>query len=135
MSILTIRSWGQCSSAPRAGPILPANAVKDRDSPLPRILLRVYSNVAARTVIRFLAGRKVRRQSDGRKVGIATVPLGIFPPRFTNSKSETIRDLISFRFMHLDEYIFFCLRCNLSPGIDLCPVEDARIVVELCSPR
>ena len=88
---------------------------------------------AARTVKRGLTGFEVRGQADGRKIGQCDRSAGNAAAAVDDFKTKSVGKLIAFCFVYLHENIFAGLRRDLAFGIDLRPIEDAGMVVEIAA--
>ena len=88
---------------------------------------------AAGAVKSDLAGFEVGGQTDRRKIGQGDRSAGNAASAVDHFEAKAVGELIAFSFMHLYKDVFAGLRGDLAPGIDLGPVEDAGMVVEIAT--
>lgn len=88
---------------------------------------------APRAVERDLAALEAGRQADRRKIGQRDRSAGNAATTVDNFKPEAVREVISLCLVHLHEDVFAGLRGDLALGVDLRPIEDAGVVVEIAA--
>ena len=74
---------------------------------------------------------KLEGSPTGGRPGSATVPLGNTATAIDHFKSEAVGHGVLLGLVHFDQHIFLGLGGYLAPGIDLCPIEDPGVVIEV----
>ena len=96
----------------------------------PKVIPRELKR-SARPVVGLLACRKTGRQAYRRQARQGHRSTRYTAATIDQLKAETVCDLIARRLMYSYQYIFLCLRRDLTFGINLGPVKDARVVVKM----